>query len=195
MWFFPFFLLPCLPQGWHKSPCGQTTKKPRFTKCGFFVFSSFLASHRGDIRARLGIIFVLSCVGSTLLAKSLMTSAILGPHVLLQDLTQAKQIEVQCIRAGIVWMSWWVQGRKQIDTVPTRARNHPYSNQRQISFFSCMLWVGPAHMLHLEAPTYQILSVGYLDRNSKRSSWTTFCHARQFVWDPWAWSNLMNWQV
>ena len=62
MWFFPFFLLPCLPQGWHKSPCGQTTKKPRFTKCGFFVFSSFLASHRGDIRARLGIIFVLSCV-------------------------------------------------------------------------------------------------------------------------------------
>ena len=136
---------------------GKPTKKPRFTKCVFFVFSSFLASHRGDIRARVGkprknhvlqsVVFSFSCLpqgwhkspfghhicavlrGSTLLAKSLMTSAILGPHVLLQDLTQAKQIEVQCIRAGIVWMSWWVQGRKQIDTVPTRARNYPCSNQ------------------------------------------------------------------
>ena len=165
MWFFRCFPLPCLPQGWHKSPYGQTTKKPRFTKCGFFVFSFFPPSLPR---------------GSTLLAKSLMTSAILGPHVLLQDLTLAKQIEVQCIRTGIVWMSWWVQGRKQIDTVPTRARNHPYSNQCQISFVGCMLWAGPAHMLHLETPTYQILSVGYFDRNSKRSSWTTFCHARQF---------------
>ena len=35
-------------------PYGQTTKKPRFTKCGFFVFSSFLAAHRGDIEARMG---------------------------------------------------------------------------------------------------------------------------------------------
>ena len=44
----------CLPQGWHRGPYGQTTKKPRFTKCGFFVFSSFLAAHRGDIEARMG---------------------------------------------------------------------------------------------------------------------------------------------
>ena len=54
MCFFRFFLLPCLPQGCHRGLYGQTTKKPRFTKCGFFVFSSFLASHIGDIEARMG---------------------------------------------------------------------------------------------------------------------------------------------
>ena len=54
--FFSLFPLSLLPQGWHRGPYGQTTKKPRFTKCGFFVFSSFLASHthRGDIEARMG---------------------------------------------------------------------------------------------------------------------------------------------
>lgn len=126
------------------------------------------------------IIFLLFCAVVLCLRSHWWLRAIRGPLLFLQDSTLAKQIEVQCIRTGIVWMSWWVQGRKQIDTVPTRARNHPYSNQCPISFFSCMLWVGPAHMLHLEAPAYQILSVGYLDKNSKRSSWTTFCHARQF---------------
>ena len=49
-----FSLLPCLPQGWHQSPYGQTTKKTTFYKVCFFVFSSFLASHSGDIRARMG---------------------------------------------------------------------------------------------------------------------------------------------
>ena len=44
--FFRFFLLPCLPQGWHQSPYGQTTKKPRFTKCVFSFFPPSLPRHK-----------------------------------------------------------------------------------------------------------------------------------------------------
>ena len=51
---FSFFPPSLLPQGWHRDPYGQTTKKPRFTKCGFFVFFLRPCFHRGDIETRMG---------------------------------------------------------------------------------------------------------------------------------------------
>ena len=49
----PFFLLPCLAQGWHKSPYGQTTKNHVLQSVVFSFFPSSLPQ-RGDIEARMG---------------------------------------------------------------------------------------------------------------------------------------------